>query len=139
MVCFPTKNSNLGKFCEGLAKEDVGICILWTSGVFYEQLIYFVLIWYFPPFGVCIIPRKNLATLETSQFFVLKTFFSLSLSSLCVLRSTESRCQECVAQFFFSKGLKQKKWKFWNPGVDVMITYFCDFCHFWRKNMVFFL
>jgi hypothetical protein len=53
MVCFQTKNQNLGKFCEGLAMDDVGIfyghlvhftvfCyILLTFGIVHGNLLYF--------------------------------------------------------------------------------------------------
>jgi hypothetical protein len=38
MVCFQTKNPNLGKFLEGLRMENAGIC--------YGHLEYFTVIWY---------------------------------------------------------------------------------------------
>jgi hypothetical protein len=44
MVCFPTKNTNLGKFWRVLQwKLLVYFMAIWS---FYENLVYFVAIWY---------------------------------------------------------------------------------------------
>jgi hypothetical protein len=71
MVCFQTKNPNLGKFCRALDWKML-ICfmaiwnILWQFGIFYAQLVHFVLIWYiFPVLVSCTL--KNLATLAKSE------------------------------------------------------------------------
>jgi hypothetical protein len=72
MVCFQTKNPNLGKFLESLAMEDVGIFYIWTLGPLYGLLLYFMDIWYsswkfgifFPNLVFC--AKKILATLATS-------------------------------------------------------------------------
>jgi hypothetical protein len=40
------KKSNLGFLLEGLAIEDIGVCILWPFGPFYGYLVYFVAIYY---------------------------------------------------------------------------------------------
>jgi hypothetical protein len=70
MVYFQTKNPNLGKFWRVLQWQD--ICTLWTFGIFYSQLLYFMAIWYilwlfgiyFPVLVCCI--EKNLETLILS-------------------------------------------------------------------------
>jgi hypothetical protein len=46
MVCFQTKNPNLGKFC----RENIGIfydhgSILWPLKICYGHLVYFLVIW----------------------------------------------------------------------------------------------
>jgi hypothetical protein len=51
MVCFQTKNLNLGKFWRALDwkkfKYYMDIWnILWRFGVFYNHLVHFVFIWY---------------------------------------------------------------------------------------------
>jgi hypothetical protein len=51
MVCFQTKNPNLGKFRRSLDwkmfKYFMAIwVILWTLGIFYDRLLSFVFIWY---------------------------------------------------------------------------------------------
>jgi hypothetical protein len=58
MVCFQTKNPNLGKFMRALDWKML-ICymaiwdILRTFGIFYDHLVHFVFIWYiFPGFGI---------------------------------------------------------------------------------------
>jgi hypothetical protein len=58
MVCFQTKNPNLGKFWRALDWKML-ICfmviwnILWPFGIFYDHLVQFVFIWYiFPVFGI---------------------------------------------------------------------------------------
>jgi hypothetical protein len=67
MVCFPTKNPNLGKFWRALQLKmlvyfmDIR-SILRSFGKFYGRLVYFVVIWYmFSHFGI--FTKKNLATL----------------------------------------------------------------------------
>jgi hypothetical protein len=68
MVCFKTKNPNLGKFWRALdwniliyfmaignSLRTFGICYLWSSGTFCVHLVHF--------FGFGIIHHKNLATL----------------------------------------------------------------------------
>jgi hypothetical protein len=76
MAYFETKNSNLGKFLEGLAMERC-CYIQWPFGLFYCHLIYFVVIWYnswlfgtFFPILVCY-AKKNLATLIMAQALAL--------------------------------------------------------------------
>jgi hypothetical protein len=51
MVCFQTKNINLGKFSRALDWEILIYFmaiwnILWTLGIFYDHLVNFVFIWY---------------------------------------------------------------------------------------------
>jgi hypothetical protein len=56
MVCFKTKNPNLGKIWKAL-------------GIFYDHLVNFVFIWYiFPVLVSC--TKKNLATLLPSPCFL---------------------------------------------------------------------
>jgi hypothetical protein len=43
MVCFQTKNPNLGKFWRALDWKKL---ILWPFGIFYGYLVNFVFIWY---------------------------------------------------------------------------------------------
>jgi hypothetical protein len=58
MVCFQTKNPNLGKFWGVLQwKILVYIMTIWSIllllGIFYGHLVYFLIIWYiFPRFGI---------------------------------------------------------------------------------------
>jgi hypothetical protein len=53
MIYFKIKNSNLGKFWEGLSIEDVGMHILWPFSLSNGHLVYFVAIWYILwPFGI---------------------------------------------------------------------------------------
>jgi hypothetical protein len=69
MVCFQTKNSNLGKFWRALCRLENGdTClaiwtILLTFGIVYDHLVHFVFIGYiiFPVLVSC--TKKNLATL----------------------------------------------------------------------------
>jgi hypothetical protein len=82
MVYFQAKNSDLGKFWERLATEDVGTYILWTFGKFSVHLVYFVDIWdvlwplwllcghleYFFVLVCC--AKKNLAALKGRQVWV---------------------------------------------------------------------
>jgi hypothetical protein len=71
MVCFETKNTNLGKFWTVLRwKMLVYIMairsILWQSGIFYGFLVYFNVIWYiFPVLVSC--SAKNQATLVSMR------------------------------------------------------------------------
>jgi hypothetical protein len=65
MVCFQTKNPNLGNFWGVCAMENIGIFydhfvnftaianILWPFGIFCGELVYFVVSWYISPrFGI---------------------------------------------------------------------------------------
>jgi hypothetical protein len=45
MVCFQTKNSNLGKFSRALDRKNG--YILWPFGIFYGHLGFFMTIWDF--------------------------------------------------------------------------------------------
>jgi hypothetical protein len=46
MAYFQTEKAQIGQILEGLAKEGIGICILWQLGLLYGQTVYFVAIWY---------------------------------------------------------------------------------------------
>jgi hypothetical protein len=70
---FSNQKFQFGLILEGLAMEDVGICmtilsilrstyILWPFGTFCDNLVHFVIIWYIFPVLVCC-TEKNLATL----------------------------------------------------------------------------
>jgi hypothetical protein len=67
MVCFQTKNPNLGKFWmvfqQKMLVHLVAIwSILWLFGIFNGQWVYFLFIWYiFPILVIC--SKKNMATL----------------------------------------------------------------------------
>jgi hypothetical protein len=58
MVCFQTKNPDLGNFLEGFRLENITIFlaiwnILRTFGIFYDHLVHFVFIWHiFSGFGI---------------------------------------------------------------------------------------
>jgi hypothetical protein len=58
MVCFQTKNTNLGKFCRVLLRKIlVDFMTIWSIlrplQIFYGHLVYLVVIWYiFPRFGI---------------------------------------------------------------------------------------
>jgi hypothetical protein len=64
MVCFQTKNPNLGKFWRFLQWKTLVYfmtirCILPLSEKFNGHLVYFVVNWYiFPRFGITYVPRK---------------------------------------------------------------------------------
>jgi hypothetical protein len=78
MVCFQTKNPNLGKFWRVLAYFMTIWSILRPLKIFYDHSVYFVVIWYiFPVLVSC--SNKNLATLEAR----LKTGFRFSLKIGC--------------------------------------------------------
>jgi hypothetical protein len=67
MVCFQTKNSNLGKFSWALDwKKWIYFTAIWNIlgalGIFYDHLVQFVFIWYIFPVLVSW-TNKNLATL----------------------------------------------------------------------------
>jgi hypothetical protein len=71
MAYFQTENPNLGKFWKDLQWKT---SILWTLGLFYGHLAYFVaiwqffmVIWYIFPVLVCC-TKKNLATLFQTAF-----------------------------------------------------------------------
>jgi hypothetical protein len=72
MVYFQTKNPNLGKFGRALDWKMfiyfmAILNILKSFGIFYDHLVYFVVMWYiFPSLGFCI--KKNLATLYPIHF-----------------------------------------------------------------------
>jgi hypothetical protein len=73
MVCFQTKNTNLGKFLEGLAMEDAGIFYDHLVYCFTVFLVHFIVIWNIFPLLVSF-SKKNLATLtrtRLSRLFVL--------------------------------------------------------------------
>jgi hypothetical protein len=62
MVCFQTKNPNLGKFWKALQwKMLVYVMDIWSIlrslGIFYGHLVYLVVIWYIFPFWY-FVPRK---------------------------------------------------------------------------------
>jgi hypothetical protein len=59
MVCFQTKNSNLGKFWRAsewkmLLHFMIIWNILWPFGIMYGSLVEFVVIWYIFPILVCL-------------------------------------------------------------------------------------
>jgi hypothetical protein len=67
MVCFPTKNPNLGKFLRALDKKMlIYFMAIWnilrTFGKFYDHLVHFLFIGLFFPLLVSC-TKKNLATL----------------------------------------------------------------------------
>jgi hypothetical protein len=67
MVCFQTKNHNLGKICRfsdwKMLTYFMAIWkILWTCGIFYDHLAHCVFIWYIFLVSVSC-TNKNLATL----------------------------------------------------------------------------
>jgi hypothetical protein len=72
MVCFQTKNLNLGKFWWTLEWKMLKCFmaiwnILRTLGIFYDHLVHFMLIWYiFTVLVSC--TKKNLATLPQDHF-----------------------------------------------------------------------
>jgi hypothetical protein len=78
MVCYQTKNSNLGKFSMALDWKK-WICFvaignnLRTFEIFYDHLVHYVFIWYilcsFGTFFAVLVPRtnKNLATLARKR------------------------------------------------------------------------
>jgi hypothetical protein len=105
MVCFQTKNPDLGKFCRLLLwKILVYFMTIWfilqSFQIFYCHLVYFVVIWYISPILV-FRTKKNLATLNVTNFFrndYLITF-------VCKRRSTEGSFKlVCI-----SKNLKRDR------------------------------
>jgi hypothetical protein len=79
MVCFQTKNPNLGKFCRALYWKMLTYFmaiwnILWRFGIFYDHFVHFLFIWYiFPVLVSC--AKKNLATLIPSYMCTLLHFW----------------------------------------------------------------
>jgi hypothetical protein len=79
MVCFQTKNPNLGKFWRVLLwKILVYFMAIWSTlrplKIFYGHFVYFVVIWYiFPRFDI--LDQKNLATLLAMIVGVKTTIF----------------------------------------------------------------
>jgi hypothetical protein len=73
MVCFQTKNPNLGKFLGPKVDGKMLIYfmaiwnILRTFGKFYDHLVHFLLIWYIFP-ALVLRTNKNLATLLRTAF-----------------------------------------------------------------------
>jgi hypothetical protein len=68
---FSNRKSQFGYILEGLAMEDVGIFLaIWSIlrqfGLFYGNLVYFVVIWYIFTVLVCC-TKKNLATLVATE------------------------------------------------------------------------
>jgi hypothetical protein len=89
MVCFQTKNSDLGKFwrvvrCKTMVYfMDPGF-ILRSFVIFYGHLVKFVVIWYiFSHFGI--LYQENLATLHWSEPIVFCCLFQVSASNLITL------------------------------------------------------
>jgi hypothetical protein len=79
MVCFQTKNPNLGKFWRVLQwKMLVYFRTIWSIlrplEIFYGQVVYFVFIWYIL---VCC-TEKNLATLCPNKFCFIRLNFASS-------------------------------------------------------------
>jgi hypothetical protein len=74
MVCFQTKNPNLGKFWRVLQwKIFVYFMTIWSIlrplKVFYGHLVYFVVIWYISPRFWYIVPRKIFQPLHEGDKF----------------------------------------------------------------------
>jgi hypothetical protein len=81
MVCFQTKNPNLGKFWRALEwKMSIYFIAIWnilrTFGKCYDHLVHFVLIWYIFS-GVGITRQQNLATLHCGFPDFLRIFFCI--------------------------------------------------------------
>jgi hypothetical protein len=73
MVCFQTKNPNLGKFWRVLDwVRFIYFTAIWKIlsifEIFHDQLVHFVFIWYIFPFLVSC-TKKNLATLDEMDTF----------------------------------------------------------------------
>jgi hypothetical protein len=96
MVCFQTKNSNLGKFSRALCRLENGY-ILWSFGIFSWHLGYFMTIWYilssFRTFFTVLVSwtNKNRATLvhtylHISSFWRSSFFIFFSIKSSFILK-----------------------------------------------------
>jgi hypothetical protein len=88
MVCFQTKNSNLGIFLRALCiLEKWKYFIFMPFGIFYDHLVYFVFISYFFPVLVSW-TNKNLATLVRTyiQLLEIKFLSSFSIKSSFILK-----------------------------------------------------
>jgi hypothetical protein len=74
MVCFQTKNPNLGILWRALDwKMFIYVMaiwnILWSLGIFYDHLVHFVFIWYIFS-GIGTMYQENLATLDQPSEYV---------------------------------------------------------------------
>jgi hypothetical protein len=71
MVCFQTKNPDLGKFWRVLQWKMLMYfmniwSILWPLEIFYGHLVYFVVIWYiFPRFGILYLEKSGIPGLHS--------------------------------------------------------------------------
>jgi hypothetical protein len=156
-ICFQTKNSNLGKFrrvsqwnmlvystairyilcpfgifCGLLVYLMALWYISWPFGIFLGHVVYFVAIWYI--FSVLVsCTKKNLASRYKQKyifvFFPMDSFFARS-SSVSV-----ENMQFVLGNANVTNRLTETDL---SPGVDVMITIFCDFCQFSAKKLTFF-
>jgi hypothetical protein len=75
MVCFRTKNPNLGKFLRALEGKMLVLFraisnILRPFGIFYGHLVYFVVISYIVPQFWYVVPRKIWQTLMESNCLI---------------------------------------------------------------------
>jgi hypothetical protein len=71
MVCFQTKNTNLGKFWRVLLWKNLGIFYdhlvnLRPFEIFYGHLVYFMVAWYiFPRFGI--LDQEKFSNLDVAE------------------------------------------------------------------------
>jgi hypothetical protein len=95
MVCFRTKNLNLGKHWKALNWEMFRCFMaiwnfLWRFGIFYNHLVLLVLIWYILPVLVSC-NKKNLATLNIGPpltfRYVLAAYILVSFTLFVMARS----------------------------------------------------
>jgi hypothetical protein len=110
MVCFRTKNPNLGQFWRALDWKNG--YILWPFEVFYGHLGYFMTIWYilcsFGTFLPVLVSwaKKNLATLPSTaaRFSVNAPFGTLEpILRLRNLQLQRQRCNRLHRAFFEAK------------------------------------
>jgi hypothetical protein len=104
MVCFQTKNPNLGKFWMVLLWKILVYfmtiwSIVWPLEIFYGFLVYFVAIWYiFPRFGI-LDQEKSGITAPGPKLGVLALERWLFLSQWYVLSHLLKKCYRFISLF----------------------------------------
>jgi hypothetical protein len=101
MVCFQTKNPNLGKFCGVLLWKILvyfmaNWSILRPLEIFYGHLVYFVVLWYnFPRFGILDQEKSGNPALDSTLYR--QQAFSAYLEAIKLLRTNQKpiKCVDC--------------------------------------------
>jgi hypothetical protein len=105
IVCFQTKNPNLGKFWKALDCKFMPIWIIfWRFGIFYDYLVHFVFIFYiFSGFGIMYQEKSGNPGLRTFFDNVCGIFFIQSVGAFRVIVGRRQRLKRKKEKNFFSK------------------------------------